>query len=127
MRRWLICLMALGAIACAPVEAVPAATDAPVETALPAAEPAAPDAATCSARGGEMRPVCRRQLPMCILPYADAGKSCRDDADCEGRCIYRGDAPPGAANLTGKCQADNQPCGCTNFLSDGKSNIICVD
>ena len=48
----------------------------------PASQPTAQSAdASCAARGGSMQPVGRLQRPTCVVPYADAGKTCSDKAD----------------------------------------------
>src|SRR5262245_26889617 len=96
--RFLIAVAALAVAACspsappAPAEPAPAAAPAPAEPASPGpAEPASPapaaDQASCMAKGGEWRPVCRMQQPACVLTFKDAGKACKDGDDCEGDCM----------------------------------------
>jgi hypothetical protein len=86
------------------------------------------DAAACGAAGGVVRPVCRMQRPMCVIPNADAGKACTDDSQCGGGCVYDG-APMGAdGTTTGVCRKDNDPCGCIEHVKSGKkAGGICVD
>ena len=101
---------------------------APTETAAPtpAAEPTV-DAAACQAKGGSVKPVCRRQIDQCVIAYPDAGKECTDGSQCAGDCLYEGDAAPGAP-ASGRCQADSDPCGCKTPIVDGKvGNGRCVD
>ena len=87
------------------------------------------DPATCKARGGEIRPVCRMQKPRCVTRYPDAGKPCSDKSQCHGRCLVDGEQPskPGDP-ANGRCEADDDPCGCKLEVKDGKfAGGICVD
>ena len=77
-----------------------------------------PDPTICAATGGKVVPVCMGQWPMCVIPYADAGKSCTDKSQCEGECRYEGAAPAKGA-VVGACQRDNYPCGCRQTIVDG--------
>jgi hypothetical protein len=88
-----------------------------------------PDAKACAARGGRIQPVCMRGLPVCVIPYADAGKTCRDKADCQGRCLYQGERPADPeAPVTGLCQATSNPCGCFAEVEHGRYlRGLCVD
>lgn len=101
---------------------------APTEPAAPLPEPTpSADAAQCAIKGGTVKPVCRRQIPQCVIPYADAGKACTDGSQCAGDCLYEGDAAPGTA-ASGRCQADSDPCGCKTPIVDGKVGMgRCVD
>jgi hypothetical protein len=100
--------------ACAPTAQAPA----------PAAQCAD---ATCAARGGTMQPVGRMQRPTCVVPYADAGKTCSDKADCQGACIAEGNLEAQGAT-TGQCQKTNVQFGCYAKIVGGKSTgAICVD
>jgi hypothetical protein len=86
------------------------------------------DPAACGAAGGTIRPVCRLQRPMCVIPYADAGKACTSNSQCAGGCIY--DGAPIAANgaTTGQCRQNNDPCGCVEHVDGGKKvGGLCVD
>lgn len=87
------------------------------------------DAAACKARGGEVRPVCRRQVPACVVRNADAGQRCTDKSQCAGRCLVD-NAQPGAPGdaATGRCEEDNDPCGCKIEVKNGKvAGGACVD
>ena len=88
-----------------------------------------PDVAACAAKGGTVRPICRMQRPACVITYADAGKTCSDKADCQGRCLYRGEPPADdAAAVTGQCQATSDPCGCFTTVVKGQVGPgMCVD
>ena len=108
----IVCLMLAGCAAATPT----------------ASNPSGPGATqACSAKGGRIQPVCRRQTLACVLTYADAGKACRGKADCQGRCLYQG-SPPADAGVIGKCQANSDPCGCFTTVEDGKLEAgLCVD
>ena len=97
----------------------------------PAAQAPAPAAqsadASCAARGGSMQPVGRLQRPTCVVPYADAGKTCSDKADCQGACIAEGNAESQGA-ITGQCQKTNVQFGCFAKIVNGKATAaICID
>jgi pimeloyl-ACP methyl ester carboxylesterase len=104
--------------------------DAVAETAASAATATVGvDATACQARGGEVRPVCRRQVPRCVVRYPDAGKRCSNKSDCQGRCLVDGERslrPGDPAN--GRCEEDDDPCGCKFEVKNGKlAGGICVD
>lgn len=88
-----------------------------------------PDVAACTAKRGTVRPVCRMQNLACVISYADAGKACSDKSDCQGRCLYKGEAPADpAATVTGQCQATSDPCGCFTTVVKGHPGPgMCVD
>jgi hypothetical protein len=97
----------------------------------PTAEPAAPSAQTltaqCSAKGGRMQPVGKAQIPTCVVPYADAGKACTDNSQCEGACILEGNLEA-QGEVTGQCQKTNRQFGCYAKVVNGKATgAICVD
>lgn len=126
MRRILLCLIVGMSIAAC---SQPSSLDRgqPEETAPQV------DAKACAAAGGEVRPVCRRGLPACVLTFSDAGKACTDKADCQGKCLLVVEPPaPGAASQAaagqGQCQANNDPCGCrTEILGGIAQPGICID
>ena len=98
-------------------------------TASDAGAQASDTAAICKARGGDMRPVCRRQVPRCVVRFADAGKACSSKADCQGRCLSDGAAPaqPGGP-VKGRCEQDDDPCGCKIDVENGReAGGRCVD
>ncbi|CAN5851623.1 hypothetical protein BH11PSE1_BH11PSE1_03070 [soil metagenome] len=119
LKSLLAVALALVMVSCAPTPA-----PAPTDTAN-----ATPDVAACAAKGGTVRPVCRMQRPACVIAYADAGKTCSDKSDCQGRCLYTGEAPADpAAPVTGQCQATSDPCGCFTTLVKGHVGPgMCVD
>ena len=88
----------------------------------PPGPPPAATAENCAAAGGEWRPVCRTQRPMCVRAYKDAGKVCTDSNQCDGRCVGEGEDVK-----SGVCEADNDPCGCATEMIAGRPRTICVD
>jgi putative hemolysin len=122
--RLLMMIAALAVAACSPAEPPPAAEPAPASTATSA------DHADCLARGGEWRSVCRMQEPACVVKFADAGKACRDGADCAGDCMApsNGGFAPTGAEVSGACAVNDDPCGCKQTVEDGKATVaICID
>ena len=120
MRRPLIAAALLTLAACAPTAPPPAG---------PAQAASGSDTAeTCAARGGQIETVGRRGLPTCVVPYADAGKSCTDNAQCQGGCIVEGNLEPNDAPVTGQCKRSNVQFGCYAKVVGGKATgAICVD
>jgi putative hemolysin len=118
--------MLLALAAC--TSAAPPAEQATAPAATSARGSTEIDASACAAQGGTIRPVCRRQLPVCVIAYPDAGKTCTDDSGCVGKCLYKGDTPPTTAGVTGQCQANSDPCGCRSEVNGGKvTATLCVD
>ncbi|RXD61983.1 hypothetical protein, partial [Xanthomonas perforans] len=114
--RWIhagLCALLLTACSNAPT-----ASPASPAAQAPAAQTSA-DAAACTAKGGQLRPVGRMQIPRCIVPYADAGKTCTDNSDCSGDCLATSIVPNGAA-ATGTCQRDSDRFGCRQEVVGGK-------
>jgi len=87
------------------------------------------EAATCAARGGEMRPVGRLQSVQCVIRYADAGKPCTDGAQCQGACLASADARPAVgAAASGFCAADSNRFGCRTVIEHGQAKpTLCID
>ena len=83
----------------------------------------------CTRRGGEVRRGGMFGSPVCIVPYADAGRACRDSDDCEGECRYPAEARPKVGQrVMGQCQADSSPFGCFTGVENGKAEAtICND
>lgn len=90
---------------------------------------AAIDKEGCAAKGGEVRQEGMLGTYRCTVPYADAGKTCTDKSDCEGKCLLppESEAATGEA-ATGACQANDSPFGCYAEIVDGKiAAALCVD
>ena len=95
----------------------------------PVVASASPDVAACTARGGTVRPVCRMQRPACVIAYSDAGKTCSDKSDCQGRGLHEGEPPTDPTSaVTGRCQATSDPCGYFTTVVKGRMGPgLCVD
>ena len=86
-----------------------------------------PDASACTAAGGSLERRGRAQTTMCVHPYSDAGESCTDNLQCEGKCIAPVDDGPDGA-IVGQCQPDDALFGCYAEVVDSKLvRAICVD
>lgn len=90
---------------------------------------AAIDREACAARGGEVRQEGMLGTYRCTVPYADAGKTCRDKADCEGKCLLSPESKAATGEeASGACQANDSPFGCHAEIVDGKvAAALCVD
>lgn len=124
MRLILLLLLAFALNACAP--ATSGSSDGAVSaTAIPN------DEQSCRVAGGAWRPVCMMGKSACVVAYADAGKTCRDGDDCEGKqCRYEGKQTTNmdGKEATGKCVANSDPCGCFTLVQDGKiQGTLCAD
>lgn len=91
-------------------------------------------AAACMSQGGEFRRVCVAQEYMCVVPYPDGGKPCKDSFECAGECrievttICSDDGnceepglPKPGDEAIGACQADNDPCGSVIPIKGGRA------
>jgi hypothetical protein len=78
------------------------------------------DRAKCEAAGGAVQRVCLAGALACVVPFADAGRSCSDSSECEGLCLVEeGNWEPGAL-VVGACQEDSNPCWCASEVKQGK-------
>ena len=74
----------------------------------------------CRAAGGQRDGLAGA---LCTFAATDAGKTCTDSAECEGRCEATG---TGGAN--GTCSARISPFGCYSEMRDGVAQpALCVD
>jgi len=83
----------------------------------------------CHSQSGRFVQQGRRGCYQCVLSYSDAGKACKDSADCEGQCkSASGFAQPNAKNQTGQCTSDSSLFGCYQIIKKGVAQpAICVD
>ena len=86
----------------------------------------------CARQGGSLQARGRAQTVMCVVPYADAGKSCSSNKDCQGRCLAQpgkdGNLPLDEQKAPGRCQADDKLFGCFAELEGGKVvRSMCID
>lgn len=122
---FLAALSGLSLCACTPTQAPEAAPTTPAGQSL-VRDMSGPDKAACQASGGRVERRGRLGSELCVRPFADAGKSCTDSAQCQGKCVATGNtAEPQTA---GQCQADDRLFGCYSEIKGGKSAYtICVD
>ena len=85
--------------------------------------------ALCETAGGEVRRDGMAGWERCIQAYDDAGQSCTDSSDCEGRCQIEGEfSDMGKRGVTGRCQATDSPFGCFQTVENGQATAaLCVD
>lgn len=112
-----------------PGDAVPVEGAAPSVDDMRAQSLKEVDREACEAKGGEVMQAGMLGLWRCVVPYADAGKACRDGDECEGRCLLIDEAPPNAAgDIVGQCEANDSPFGCFTEIEGGKiAQSLCVD
>jgi len=78
--------------------------------------------AQCQASGGSWQRVCMMGTLACVQPYADAHKTCRSGADCQGkRCLQAAEARYTTQPQTGRCIANNNPCYFGINLENGQA------
>lgn len=122
-------LMLAGCATTAPETSPSSNSSATVAGTTGAADAAAAEV-DCAAVGGTLMALGRLQRVQCVVPYADAGKTCRTKSDCSGQCLGSGDTElvPGTA-ATGVCQRDiSQNFGCRQRIDGGLAQgTICVD
>ena len=106
-----------------PLVSADGVVDSSVQEALTA------DPAACAKAGGEVRPVCRMQKPMCVVTFADANKACSDSSECgSGRCLSVNTTATSGQAAKGQCSPTNDPCGCYQRIEDGVAlPTICAD
>ncbi|EOW2136921.1 hypothetical protein N5C16_11720 [Stenotrophomonas sp. GD03908] len=130
MRLRLCTSLILTVLLAACSSAPPAADTAPAAATSPEAAEAYREArdVDCQAAGGTLQRLGRLQRVQCVIPYADAGKTCSRKSDCTGQCLASGEVAAGSA-ATGTCQRDvRQNFGCRQRIDDGKAQgTICVD
>jgi hypothetical protein len=124
MRGWLLAAAVAWLAACTPPP-TPGGGNGPGPTG-PSTPPHEMTSAQCQAAGGTMRPVCMMGTVQCVVTYSDAGQACRDGDDCQGDC--RADDMGQTGAVTGRCQANSDPCGCFANVEDGRiDGALCVD
>jgi len=92
-----------------------------------------PAVGQCKASGGKVEKVGMVGTPACVIPAADAGKTCSDSSECQGRCLvedWEGDRPPPIGTKSkGMCEASNLTFGCIAEVRRGRiaTPFVCVD
>lgn len=135
MRKLVLSLLIASGIACPDVKAADKSVAAKTEKECVAGggtwtSPAArqdyaycypENTASCSAKGGTLRVVCMSGSLMCVIRAPDAGKACSDSSECSIACLAGDDRPANKdLPVRGRCQEDNDPCGCRVFVKNGK-------
>jgi putative hemolysin len=126
---WTVLAGALALAACAPQDGPQPPVKPTGETSQPGGftrEMSAADRAACEQSGGTVQRRGRIGMEQCVHRFADAGKTCTDKAQCEGKCVASAVSPDTPA--VGQCQADDKLYGCYAEVRDGKAPAaICVD
>lgn len=83
----------------------------------------------CLAKGGEYTKEGRLQAYRCVQQFSDAGKSCSDSSECQGKCTGSDTSiVAGTSNVTGTCAANDSPFGCRQTIEGGVAKgFLCVD
>lgn len=89
--------------------------------------PAASTPEQCAAAGGTWRKVGMLRTEVCDIPTKDAGKACRDSAECESVCVASEGPTSGA--VTGQCYRSYLTTGtCLALVHKGKvESAQCAD
>ncbi|QJR80443.1 hypothetical protein CA267_006480 [Alteromonas pelagimontana] len=86
------------------------------------------DVLACLDDGGVITKVCRLGMPACVKTFSDAGQSCKDHSECEGRCLRQSEFVDAGTITTGFCSQNNDPCGCSQPIVKGIAQpTICID
>lgn len=88
------------------------------------------------------------QAEACVRLFADRGKECRNDRDCQGECRFVDDSrgpppensvsepawmdpanvPPIGSAVVGHCQWSSDPFGCRSLVVNGRlQDMSCTD
>jgi len=82
----------------------------------------------CNAAGGAVLQAGILGAENCIIPYADAGKTCSDSSDCLGDCRLTASRAQPEETVTGTCQINDSPFGCYQTVENGRAGFtLCVD
>jgi hypothetical protein len=84
-------------------------------------------AETCREDGGSwLRGQDANHTQICLKPYSDAGISCENPSDCQGRCLAQFNEE--TSQNEGRCQKNNNPFGCFVEMKDGEmQEEVCVE
>ncbi len=75
-----------------------------------------------------MTPVGRAQTLQCVVRFSDGGKTCFDNANCQGKCYSTGRQLEGSGKPYGQCAVDSNPFGCRSEMNQGvASPTLCRD
>jgi hypothetical protein len=86
------------------------------------------DEQKCHQEGGNWKVGGMANLFGCVRTASDAGKSCRDNSECQFGCRYDGPRPAPEEEIVGKCHSSNRDFGCFVAIEKGKlGSGICRD
>jgi hypothetical protein len=112
------------AACCSHAPPPPTAAAPPSRATAPHPEPTTADG--CRACGGEWAPHGMLNQLSCLCPTKDAGKRCRDGAECEGQCLADAGAteitsagPPARGYFVGQCSRFRTNFGCHRAIAVG--------
>ena len=83
----------------------------------------------CIDSGGAWQRLGRMQIHGCVHKAADAGKPCKDSAECQlKRCLFIGAAPAEGTSAQGICMPTSDSFGCYRAVRNGRvMPEICQD
>jgi len=86
------------------------------------------DVAACEKSGGKIEGVGMFGIPSCVVYYADGGKPCKSESECEGMC-FSPDVLEEKTSVTGICERSEQDrFGCYSAVENGVVLYsICAD
>ena len=82
--------------------------------------------AECTAKGGLVERGGKAQIEACRTRFADAGKACTDNGQCQGGCNANL-IKPGDPHPVGQCNTYSGRFGCQSYLAKGVVQEICID
>lgn len=89
---------------------------------------AIPHETVCEREGGTWKKLGMQQHESCVLPASDAGKACKDSAECEVACVAQNSDAELGARAEGVCLHSTDLFGCHIYLSDGiTESAFCED
>lgn len=86
------------------------------------------DIAACEKSSGKIEGVGMFGIPSCVAYYADGGKPCKSESECEGMC-FTPDVLEGKTSVTGICErSEHDRFGCYSAVENGVVLYsICAD
>ena len=77
----------------------------------------------CREQGGSIKRRGLSGMRMCVVPYPDANRPCKDNIECKGRCLFilGGDIeePLPGDHVQGACEPDSATFGCYMEIRNG--------
>ena len=92
------------------------------------------DQASCEVQGGTWKKIGIRPIEECNLPTNDSGQNCKDNSECQGKCVVnlsyeqlREKMKKGAFRAEGQCSQWVKTVGCKAYVINGWAHVICSD